>query len=174
MNDSDQNNLSASLEDYLEVIFHVISEKTAVRPKDMATRLGVTNASVTGALRALAEKKLINYAPYDTITLTQEGELQARRIVHHHAALKNFFIKILAVDENEADRAACRIKHDISANVVERLALFANFIKNCPRAGNPWVTQFTQKFLKDGACTDCGTCVVNMISGAFKGPQEVL
>jgi len=66
--------LTASLEDYLEAIFQIIAEKQAVRPKDIARRLKVSNASVTGALRSLAEKKLINYAPYDVISLTTDGK----------------------------------------------------------------------------------------------------
>ncbi len=60
--------LSASLEDYLEAIFHIEQEKHAARAKDITERLQVSGASVTAALRTLAEKKLINYAPYDLIT----------------------------------------------------------------------------------------------------------
>ena len=48
--------LSASMEDYLEAIFHIVSEKQAARAKDIAKRLKVNNSSVTGALRSLAEK----------------------------------------------------------------------------------------------------------------------
>ena len=50
--------LTASLEDYLETIYLIISEKEAVRPKDIAKRLDVSNASVTGALKTLADKNL--------------------------------------------------------------------------------------------------------------------
>ncbi len=55
--------LSASLEDYLESIYVVAAEKGAARPKDLAERLNVKPASVTGALRHLAGRKLINYTP---------------------------------------------------------------------------------------------------------------
>jgi DtxR family Mn-dependent transcriptional regulator len=40
--------LSASLEDYLEAIFHIVAEKQAARVKDIAKRLSVNNSSVTG------------------------------------------------------------------------------------------------------------------------------
>ena len=52
--------LTSSLEDYLETIYLIISEKEAVRPKDIAKRLNVSNASVTGALKTLADKGMIN------------------------------------------------------------------------------------------------------------------
>ena len=51
--------LSSSLEDYLETIFWIAKEKGAARPKDIADHLEVRAASVTGALKTLAEKKLV-------------------------------------------------------------------------------------------------------------------
>ena len=66
----DNHLLSASLEDYIEAIYHIISEKEVARGKDIASRLKVSGASVTEALRALSKKGLINYAPYEVITMT--------------------------------------------------------------------------------------------------------
>ena len=66
--------LTASLEDYLEAIFVIVARKQAVRAKDIARHLNVKNASVT-RVAALAERGLINYAPYDVITLTPSGTM---------------------------------------------------------------------------------------------------
>ncbi len=55
--------LSASLEDYIETIYHIITEKQVARGKDISARLSVSGASVTEALRALSRRGLINYAP---------------------------------------------------------------------------------------------------------------
>ena len=118
--------LTSSLEDYLEAIFQIIAEKKAVKPKDIARRLNVSNASVTGALRALADKKLINYAPYDVITFTPAGKSAARDVVRRHEVLRDFFINILSVEYDEADEAACKIEHSISKNILERFVDFAN------------------------------------------------
>ena len=67
--------ISASLEDYIEAIFHIVAEKQAAKPRDLAEKLKVANSSVTGALKMLAGKALINYAPYDIITLTPAGKM---------------------------------------------------------------------------------------------------
>ena len=69
----ENNHLSASLEDYLETIFLIVQKKQAARAKDISIELKVKASSVTGALRQLSEKGLINYAPYDIITLTSKG-----------------------------------------------------------------------------------------------------
>ena len=52
--------LSSNMEDYLEAIFHISKEKQAARAKDIADRLMVNKSSVTGALRSLSEKGLVN------------------------------------------------------------------------------------------------------------------
>ena len=80
--------LSASLEDYLEAIYHIVAEKQAARTKDISQRLKVNNSSVTGALRALAERQLVNYAPYEVITLTASGKKIARDIVRRARAFQ--------------------------------------------------------------------------------------
>ncbi|MBW1925054.1 MAG: DtxR family transcriptional regulator [Deltaproteobacteria bacterium] len=134
--------LTASLEDYLEAIFHIIAEKQAVRPKDIAKRLKVSNSSVTGALRSLADKGLINYAPYDVISLTPSGKTAAKDVVRRHEVLRDFFVKVLAVEELVADKAACRMEHAISKAILQRFIDFVNFVEVCPRAGAKWIAGF--------------------------------
>lgn len=134
--------LSASLEDYLEAIFHVGIENKAVRSRDIAKRLNVNRSSVTGALRSLAEKGLIDYEPYEVITLTKEGESAARGVVQRHKALHDFLVKVLSVDEPSADEVACKMEHNLPQAVLQRLVEFVDFVENCPRAGATWMKGF--------------------------------
>ena len=120
--------LSASLEDYLEAIFHIVQAKQVARAKEIASRMKVTRSSVTGALHALADRGLINYAPYDVVTLTDEGKAVAGEIVRCHQLLRDFFVDVLSVGQGEADKAACRMEHGVSDVVVRRLSYLAEFI----------------------------------------------
>jgi len=151
--------LTASLEDYLEAIFHIIAEKKAVRAKDIARRLKVSNPSVTGALRALAKKGLINYIPYDVISLTPAGEAAAKDVIRRHETLRDFFVKVLAVDEAEADRAACRMEHSIPRIILERFIQFVEFIEICPRAGSKWVAGFSYYCNNGDTIENCEKCI---------------
>ncbi|MGM0599976.1 MAG: DtxR family transcriptional regulator [Candidatus Rifleibacteriota bacterium] len=153
------NALTASLEDYLEAIFNIIAEKQAVRPKDIAKRLKVSNSSVTGALRSLAEKNLINYAPYDVITLTQNGKVVAKDVIRRHEVLKDFFVKVLAVDENDADEAACKMEHSIPKIILERFIQFAEFIEVCPRGGSKWIAGFGYRCDHNDNQEYCENCI---------------
>ena len=85
--------LSASLEDYLEVIYHLERSNRVARAKDIADQMSVQRASVTGALKALAGRGLINYSPYSYITLTSAGRTVAQDIIRRHETLKEFFMR---------------------------------------------------------------------------------
>ena len=152
-------NLSASLEDYIETIFHIITEKQVARGKEIASRLKVSRASVTEALRALSKKGLINYAPYEVITLTDMGRVVAEDVIRRHEALKDFFIKILAIDEGIAEEGACRIEHAAPPEIIDRLIRFVKFIEICPRGGEDLIKGFTEYCEKDRTRESCKECV---------------
>ena len=61
--------LSSTLEDYLEAICRLEQEKGFARVRDIARALGVANSTATAALQALSKKGLINYEPYEPVTL---------------------------------------------------------------------------------------------------------
>ncbi len=150
--------ISASLEDYLEAIFHIQAEKQAARAKDIAKRLKVRASSVTGALRSLAEKGLINYSPYDLITLTAKGKAAAEDVVRRHEALRDFFVNVLAIPEKEADEAACEMEHAIPRQVLERFIQFAEFVELCPRGGSKWIAGFQHYCSQGNTLDNCEKC----------------
>ena len=134
--------LSSNMEDYLEAIYHISSEKQAARAKDIADRMQVNKSSVTGALRSLSEKGYVNYAPYDIITLTAEGHTVARDVVRRHETLKEFFVKILLLEDEEAEEASCKVEHAISDKILDRIISFVEFMEICPRGGQEWLKGF--------------------------------
>ncbi len=146
--------LSASLEDYLEAIFHIVRKKHAARPKDISEFLEVGNSSVTGALKALKARKLVNYAPYDVVTLTPTGEEAARDVVRRHESLREFFIKVLAADNELAEDAACKMEHAIPAELVDRFVRFVEFVEMCPN-GNPGLIEGFRNHIENGCRPTC-------------------
>jgi DtxR family Mn-dependent transcriptional regulator len=164
--------LTASMEDYLEAIFNIIDEKEAVRPKDIAKRLNVKNSSVTGALKTLADKAPIRYAPYDVITLTAEGKNAARDVIRRHEVLRDFLVNVLTVDEREADAAACKMEHSIPRGILERFIQFAEFVEVCPRGGAKWIKGFGY-FCKHGNTKDdCERCISLTLREVTKEPES--
>jgi DtxR family Mn-dependent transcriptional regulator len=165
--------LSASLEDYLEAIFWISQSKGAARAKDIAGRLRVKASSVTGALHALGEKKYVNYAPYDVITLTSEGLEVAKKVVRRHQILKDFFVEVLGVDADIADEGACSLEHSIPRPVVERLVDFMEFVEVCPRGGKDWLKGFVDQ-CKAGKKHNCEKCMDSNFKNFRKEKQIIL
>lgn len=152
-------NLSSSLEDYLETIFFIAEEKGAARPKDIADRMKVKAASVTGALKNLAARGLINYAPYDVVTLTGDGKKIAKAISKKHLALLHFFTDVLDIEKDEVEEFACKMEHVIPDSVMERFVEFAEFVQRCPNRGAIWREGVHGYFCKTrGVDPQCEKC----------------
>ena len=130
--DNKKNLLSESLEDYLETILALQTTKTVARSKDIAEKLDIKRGSVTGMLKKLAKSKLVNYEPYGYVTLTPEGREIALEIERRHIFLKDFFHRILKVDEQTADRTACQMEHAMDKQTFEKFKNFLKKIDACP------------------------------------------
>jgi DtxR family Mn-dependent transcriptional regulator len=146
--------LSASLEDYLEVIFWAVAAHGRARPRDIARQLQVKGSSVTGALQALAENDYVQYEPYEAITLTRAGFEAGARVARRHHILRTHLTELLGVDEQTADPAACRLEHGIPPVVVDRLAEFHLFIKSLPAECRKRVMSFGQDSRKGVSAAD--------------------
>jgi DtxR family transcriptional regulator, Mn-dependent transcriptional regulator len=120
------NGLSASQEDYLEAILNVADRSDAARSTDIAAELGVAKPSVTGALKLLAQRGLVNYKPYGCVTLTQKGVSRAGSVAKRHEIIKSFFTEILGVETTVAQKAACKAEHLLGPVVISRMRDFTN------------------------------------------------
>lgn len=128
--------LSESLEDYLEAIYNEVKLKGEAKVTDISNILNVKKASVTGALISLKNKKLINYEPYSSITLTKAGERLAAEIIERHMVMCEFLENILNLPKDEAIENACKMEHIMSEKMFERMTKFSIFVqelcKNSP------------------------------------------
>ncbi len=164
--------LSASLEDYLEAIYRIVRIKHAARAKDISQRMGVNSSSVTGALHSLSEKRLINYTPYDIVTLTPKGEKIARDVFHRHTVLQEFFVKVLGLDIESAEESACKMEHEISSDILQRLTLFVEFIESCPRAGVKWIDGVGYFCENPESPEDCEHCIARCLQDLQERSRE--
>jgi DtxR family Mn-dependent transcriptional regulator len=147
--------LSASLEDYLEAIYNLATRTGAVRSKDIADNLKVARASVTGALRLLKDKGLVNYQPYGPVTLTPSGQGVAAEVAAKHRVLKAFFVNILGVNGQDAQRAACRAEHALGGDIIGRLLSFIKFVDHSQVNGRDLVKEF-QEFRTEMTSAEVG------------------
>lgn len=136
--------LSASMEDYLEAIYNLSIQNRVARSKDIAEALGVSRASVTGALRILTKKELINYRPYGFATLTGSGRAVASAVVEKHNVIMSFFVDVLGVDKKVAQQAACKAEHALGIGIVNKLLCFTKYIEARRRQGDDTADKFKE------------------------------
>ncbi|MBN2300933.1 MAG: metal-dependent transcriptional regulator [Lentisphaerae bacterium] len=125
---------STAQENYLKTILKLVHENGTARVRDIAASVNVHKSTVTAALKALAEKKLVNYSPYKLVTLTDSGQQQAEELLRTHKTIENFLTKTLLVPNDIAGQNACRMEHVIDRQTLDRLAMFVDFINH--RGGN--------------------------------------
>jgi Mn-dependent DtxR family transcriptional regulator len=115
------NKLTPANEDYLEAIYELGGIDGAVRSVDLATKLGVSKASVNNAVGILKEAELVEQPYYGDITLTKAGAAYAAGILERHHVLYHFLLDVLGVSPLVAAEEACKMEHAISDDTLTRL-----------------------------------------------------
>ena len=119
-----KNELSVSLEDYLEKVYLLSKKYEEVRVTDIADSLSLSKPSVNRAVRTLTEEGYLQHAHYGSIELTDLGYVTARELYRRHRALRQFLILCLGVDKDVAEQEAFGLKHYISDDTCRRLRDF--------------------------------------------------
>ncbi|MBQ6116976.1 MAG: metal-dependent transcriptional regulator [Oscillospiraceae bacterium] len=105
--------LLESGEMYLETIYVLSQQSSAVRSVDVAEHLGYSKPSVSRAVGLLKKDGLLEVDENGLLRLTEAGADRARRIYERHTVLSRLLMN-LGVDEETATEDACRIEHYIS------------------------------------------------------------
>ncbi|MBK6847242.1 MAG: metal-dependent transcriptional regulator [Proteobacteria bacterium] len=124
--------ISAALEDYLETIYLLVQQQGFARVRDIARARSVKAATISVALRKLAEGQFVNYERREYIGLTPKGEDAARKVLSRHRLLTRFFEQVLKMPHAAANEQACTMEHSLTDETMGRLVTFFEFVSSCP------------------------------------------
>jgi len=150
--------LSPILEDYLEVVLRLQREKHFARVSDISQALSVGKSAVTAALKSLSEKGLVNYQPYEPVTLSKRGKEIAEQIFLRRRIIQDFLEKVLAVDKESAGTTASKMEHAINKDILDRFVCLLAFISRSRIKGKTLreeFIQFNNKGIGDWSCQQC-------------------
>jgi DtxR family Mn-dependent transcriptional regulator len=122
-------NTTETEEDYLKAILNITENKGFARTKDVAKALGVRPATTVEMLKKLEEKGLIKREHYGPTVLTEKGTKIATITMKKHKVLLDFF-KMILVPEEEAEKDACDMEHNLSKVTNEQLIKFMAFLSH--------------------------------------------
>ncbi len=123
-------------ENYLKSIYHLSLNTESVSTNQLAALLNTKASSVTDMLKKLAEKELINYIPYQGVTLTASGEKIAVNIIRKHRLWEFFLVEKLSFKWDEVHEMAEEMEHISSNELIDRLDKFMGYPKYDPH-GDP-------------------------------------
>lgn len=114
-------NLSATIRDYVTAIHKLQRKSGWAQTRQIAERLGVTDAAVTQAIGRMAGMHLVRHRKYKGVQLTEQGKRIAIEMLRHHRLLETFLFEVLKmpwdVIHDEAERLQAHISPEFERRV---------------------------------------------------------
>ena len=87
----ERNDITESMEDYIEMIYRKVKNKSDITVKEIAIFLNVKASSVSKMANRLKELNLIEFEKYGKIKLNKNGINLGKYLLWRHNILKKFF-----------------------------------------------------------------------------------
>lgn len=121
--------LSSSMEDYIEMIYRLVCQSNEVRVNDLSEALNVQPPSTTKMIKRLSKEGYVYYEKYGLITLTQKGYDIGSYLLKRHKTVWNF-LKIIGIDDNILEQTE-KIEHAVNEDTLCKINNLTEFLKNC-------------------------------------------
>ncbi|MDD2432033.1 MAG: metal-dependent transcriptional regulator [Bacillota bacterium] len=123
---SENDQLSASLEDYLEMIYRKTKSEKFMRMTDLADELNVSASAITKNVQRLACLGFVNYEPYGKVELTEMGKHTGEFLYNRHITIERFFQTLGCKDKGFVETEM--IEHYLSRSTVSKLEKLTKFL----------------------------------------------
>lgn len=124
----DNHTLTASMEDYLEMIYRLSLKSHFTRVHDLAKALNVQPPSATKMIQKLSEYDLIHYEKYGIITLTDKGINVGAFLLERHNTIENF-LKLLGLSSTLLEQTE-KIEHTLNKDTLDSIKNLINFLNS--------------------------------------------
>ncbi|MDP6647892.1 MAG: metal-dependent transcriptional regulator [Candidatus Woesearchaeota archaeon] len=112
---------SASKEDYLRGIYHLMEDNKEVKSVELADYLNITKPSVSQMLQELDKEGLIEYKKYSKLKFTAKGHNIAKKLTFKHRIIETFLKDTLKIRSNDIHEEAHRLEHAFSDKSIDKL-----------------------------------------------------
>lgn len=118
----DDNILTPSMEDYLEMAYRLGKDRGYARTSDLAEALNVQPPSASKMVQKLAEMGYFKYERYGVIEFTEQGRETGEFLLRRHETIEKFLRMIGVVNYILEDTE--KIEHSISEETYKQIRLF--------------------------------------------------
>jgi DtxR family Mn-dependent transcriptional regulator len=127
---------SLTEENYIKSIYALSQATGEVFVSELAKKLDVKLPTVNSMVKKLASKKMVAYAPYQGIKLTEKGKREALGIIRKHRLAELFLVKVMGLGWEEVHEIAEQLEHVNSERFYNRMDELLNYPKADPH-GEP-------------------------------------
>ncbi|HXY30279.1 MAG TPA: metal-dependent transcriptional regulator [Gemmatimonadaceae bacterium] len=113
---------TAPVEDYLKAIYDLERAGGPAGTNEIAQRLSIAPASVSGMVRRLAEHGLLAHERYRGVRLTEAGRRVALRTLRRHRVIEAYLTQALGYEWDTVHQEAERLEHAASDELIDRMA----------------------------------------------------
>ena len=128
---NNDNELTASMEDYLEMIYRLSLDRGFTRINELSDALNVHPPSATRMVQRLGKQNLLKYEKYGVIMLKDEGKLLGELLIKRHNTIETF-LRIMGIPENILLKETEKIEHTLSADTLECFQKYISFMNDNP------------------------------------------
>ena len=116
---NETNNLTASMEDYLEMICRLLKDRDVVRINEIAEKLHVKPSSASKMVSNLKMAGYIDFKKYGYVVLTKKGVELGEYLLYRHDVIHDFLCKLNNTD-NELNQVE-KIEHFLNESTIKNL-----------------------------------------------------
>lgn len=120
--------LSASMEDYVKILYILKRRYGHVYSIDVACETGYSKASVSQAMMNLRKKKIVVMKEDGEIVFTKKGSRIAGELYEKYTILCSFLQSVAGVDEKTARKDACRMEHCLSDSTYSGIKTYVDHV----------------------------------------------
>lgn len=121
--------LTASMEDYIEMIYRLSKENGYTRIQELANNLNVQPPSATKMIQKLSEMNLLKYKKYDVVVLEKDGKILGKKLLIRHNTVEEL-LRLIGVDESNILSETEKIEHTISDLTLKCIKKYINKLKS--------------------------------------------
>ena len=120
--------LTSSMEDYLEMICRILQKNEVVRIRELAENLHVKPSSASKMVNNLKEAGYIEFKKYGYIAITQKGLETGNYLLHRHRVLHDFLC-LLNHTKDELEQVE-KIEHFIKKITIDNLERLTEWMRS--------------------------------------------
>lgn len=138
----DDTALTASMEDYIEMIYRLSASNGFARIGELSKALNIQPSSATKMVQRLAEMGFIKYEKYGYLMLKEKGKQAGAGLLKRHIIIDKF-LRVIGVKDTEVLEETEKIEHMLSSDTTECFEHFLTFMESNPDVTNRYTAYIT-------------------------------